>query len=541
MRRSMLVFVCCLAAVFTGLIISGLAEAAPVRGKSAAKELLPAALRNIDIKDDFIPGEGKDAGVIQTITGHAVVARQDLRQAYFAAVGDRLYEKDVLFTLKNSRCRFKMHNEDVVTLGESTRLTITAFADDRNTQEKRSSFGMTKGKAMFYTLRLLKHKQAGMDVATPTAVAGVRGTKFGAEVVEIDESTNVYAFEGAVAVTATATGRTTTLTEGQGVNANIVGLGGTFATPPGVSRQFQLDTSIGPSDAIGLGTDGSAAGTDETPLAANGVDTSTLTQKQNTLTTVSPARPSTRGGYFVGMLSLASSYYVTLISETSQDFDSSNARATAAPSPYFVRVDGTGGSVKQVAELNFNGSVATGLPQPAQRTELGYNAYMEWGSWTQPNPMTILTYNYFFNNKGYYVWGDMTTNDQMSALAAANPVATYSGTAYGTVWSSGGGIDKAPGSFSMAVNFNTRDINNFQVWVGGVNNTGMSGGTGTITGSSFAVTALGNGCVNGTCNTGGSGAANGAFYGPNAEYAGGVWKVTNGLGGYANGMFQGSK
>ena len=536
MRRSMLVFVCCLTAVFIGLILSGYAEAAPGRGRSAAKDLLPAALRNIDIKDDFVVGAGKEAGVIQTITGHAVVARQDLRQAYFAAVGDRLYEKDVLFTLKNSRCRFRMHNEDVVTLGEATRLGITAFVDDRNTQEKRSSFGMTKGKAMFYTLRLLKHKQAGMDVTTPTAVAGVRGTKFGAEVVEIDDSTNVYAFEGAVAVTATATGQTTTLHEGQGVNANIVGLGGTFATPPGVSRQFQLDTSIGPSDAVGLGTQGSAAGTDETPLAANGVDTSALTQNLNTLQMT--GRPTRHDGYFVGMLSSNFTPFAgTYISQTSQDFDSSDARATDGTN--FVSVDGTGGSAKQVAAL-FLGGPATGLPQPMQRTEIGYNAYMEWGSWTQPNLMTYTTYNYFFNNKGYYVWGDMTTDVQMAALAAANLVATYSGTAYGTVWSSGGGTDMT-GTFGTTVNFHTGQLNNFGINVhGGGNTVTLTGGTGDFPGSSsqFQLTG-GTWSVNGG-TTGQAGAASGSVYGAQAQAIGGAWQASGG-GNYAAGIFQGTR
>lgn len=539
MRRFMLVFVCCLAAVFTGLIISGYAEAAPDRGRSAAKNLLPAALRNIDIKDDFVPGAGKEAGVIQTITGHAVVARQDLRQAYFAAVGDRLYEKDVLFTLKNSRCRFRMHNEDVVTLGEVTRLGITAFVDDRNTQEKRSSFGMTKGKAMFYTLRLLKHKQAGMDVTTPTAVAGVRGTKFGAEVVEIDDSTNVYAFEGAVAVTATATGQTTTLTEGQGVNANIVGLGGTFATPPGVSRQFQLDTSIGPSDTVDLGTQGSAASTDETPLATNSVDTSALTQNLNTLQMT--GRPTCHEGYFVGMLSYNSAgwiYFNTLISQTSQDFDSSDARATAG-APNYVRVDGTGGSAKQVAELYVLTYTATGLPQPLQRTELGYNDYMEWGSWTQPNLMNAGGTDYRFDNKGYYVWGDMTTNDQMAALAAANLVATYSGTAYGTMWSAGGGTDMT-GTFGTTVNFHTGQLNNFGINVhGGGNTVTLTGGTGDFPGGSsqFQLTG-GTWSING--GTGDTGAASGSVYGAQAQAIGGAWQA-NGGGNHAAGMFQGTR
>ncbi|MCX5855213.1 MAG: hypothetical protein NTZ24_11725, partial [Deltaproteobacteria bacterium] len=142
MRRAILVFVCCLTVIFTGLILYGHSEAASGRGKSVSGNLLPKALKDLNIKDDFIPYAGKEAGVIKTVVGHVVVTRENMRQAYYAVEGDQLYEKDVLFTLKESRCRFKLHNEDTVTMGENARVGITAFADDRKTQEKRSAFDM---------------------------------------------------------------------------------------------------------------------------------------------------------------------------------------------------------------------------------------------------------------------------------------------------------------------------------------------------------------------------------------------------------------
>jgi hypothetical protein len=115
---------------------------------------------------------------------------------------------------------------------------------------------------------------------------------------------------------------------------------------------------------------------------------------------------------------------------------------------------------------------------------------------------------------------------------------TYSGAAYGTVWSSGGGTDKT-GTFSMGVTFagGTGSISNFNVWVGG--DTGISSGTGSISGSNFTVGG-GTACVNNNC-TSGVGAATGAFYGPNAQHAGGVWQVSVPIYGNANGVFQGSK
>jgi predicted RecA/RadA family phage recombinase len=77
-----------------------------------------------------------------------------------------------------------------------------------------------------------------------------------------------------------------------------------------------------------------------------------------------------------------------------------------------------------------------------------------------------------------------------------------------------------------------------------VGNTGMSSGTGVIVGSNFTVAASqaggGTACVNTQCISG-AGAATGAFYGPNAQHAGGVWQVIVPTYGNANGVFQGSK
>jgi hypothetical protein len=530
--------ICGLAVLSMGLTLYGHAEAAS-RGAGVTKDMLPQELLNITIKDAFIPQSGKEAGVIQTVVGHAVVVQEDMRQAYFAAPGDKLYEKDILFTLKKSRCRFRMHNEDVVTLGETTRLAITAFADDGTTQEKRSSFGMAKGKAMFYTLRLFKHKGASMDVTTPTAVAGVRGTKFGVDVNEADGKTDVFAFEGSIFVTSTVTGETKTLPEGQGITVDAVGLGAPYATPPDVSQQFQRDTGIEREDAIGLGTGGSAGETAAPPMDTGGTDTSTIVQEQNTINIAS--RPVCSDGYFVGMLYSVSgnSYAGTYMSTTPQDFDSSDARAIDDIN--FVRIDGTG-SPEQVAELYVNTYYATGLPQPVQRTELGYNAYMEWGSWTQPISMTDTGSNvYRFDNKGYYVSGDMTTDAQMAALAAANLVATYSGSAYGTFYTNTGGVDMT-GAFSTTVNFHTGQLTNFGFNVaGGGNNAGIAGAGGFFTGGTSQFTITG-GTWNLNGDTAGTYTAHGSVYGAQAQAIGGVWSGSDQLDTQrASGIFQGTR
>ncbi len=185
MRRAIFVFLCCLTVMFTGLILYGPAEAASGRGKSVSLDLLPGELKNLDIRDEFIPSSGKEAGVIQTIIGHMIVAREDLRTAYYAAPGDKLFERDVLFTLKGSKSRFKLIGEDIVTMGENTRMGIKSFQENAQKSAKSSVFTMVKGKAMFYALRLFKHQSNSMVVESPTAVCGVRGTKWGVEIVEL--------------------------------------------------------------------------------------------------------------------------------------------------------------------------------------------------------------------------------------------------------------------------------------------------------------------------------------------------------------------
>jgi hypothetical protein len=252
-------------------------------------------------------------------------------------------------------------------------------------------------------------------------------------------------------------------------------------------------------------------------------------------------RPLRHVGYFVGMLSYEPEpglfiYNRTFMSQELQDFDSTDARAIN--DTLFVRIDGTAGDDKRVVELNAGEGTWTGT-QPMQRTELGYNAYMEWGSWTQPMAMDTGGEIFYFDNKGYYVWGDVTTDAQMAALRAANLVAVYSGSAYGTYWTSTGGADMT-GSFGTTVNFGTGELSGFGFNVsGGGHSASLVGGTGAFIGgtSQFLIndgiwTIVESGDASGT--------ATGSVYGDQAQAIGGVWSM-DGEGSHASGIFQGTR
>ncbi|MEI7636287.1 MAG: FecR family protein [Syntrophus sp. (in: bacteria)] len=298
--------------------MAGVSLAVENRGHGAPTDALPKDLKNVSVKDYFLPGKTKEAGVVQTAIGHVVVASGNLSQAYFAINGDKLYEQDIVFTLKASKCRIKLLNNDVITLGAHTRITVKEVSGDRNAPEKKTNLSMARGQAMFYAIRTLSQKGAAMTVESPTSVAGVRGTKFGMEVTIEGEktigalpllladasddwgrylilaqasriqrlpptgptgptgpvgptgqagptgpniTTTVHGFDGTVTVTSTVDGRTQSVGAGQTVSASPLGMGAIMPTPPQVSQRFQSETNVPPPGGGSSQSSGSNSGT----------------------------------------------------------------------------------------------------------------------------------------------------------------------------------------------------------------------------------------------------------------------------------------
>lgn len=259
--------------------MAGAGLATQNRGRGAPAEALPGELKNISVKDYFLTGNTNEAGVIQMVMGHVVVARGDLRQAYFAANGDKLHEHDIVFTLKTSKCRIKFLNNDIITLGDHTRITVKEVSGSKNKSEKKTSLYIARGKAMFYAIHLLSNKGAIMTVESPTSVVSVLGTKFGMEITAEGEKTieilpliladassdwgnhllfaktnplppsiitMVHGFDGTVSVASIVDGRRQILGAGQTVSVSAKGIEAPSLTPPQVSRHFQSATNVSP-------------------------------------------------------------------------------------------------------------------------------------------------------------------------------------------------------------------------------------------------------------------------------------------------------
>ena len=231
-----------------------------------ALDKMPAELSGVKVQPRFIPLEEKAVGWVQKVVGRAVALHQQLGQAYLAAKGNQAYRQDVFFTLADSRCVIKFTSQDLIALGAQTRLSILEYLDDPSRGEKKTVTKLLKGKALFYVLPLLKYKNRSFRVETPNAVAGVRGTKFGVEVLPAattqaglplllaDASgrtplrlaaaagggvlTRIYSFQGSVRITSILDGASHMLASGQYVDIGPHGMGMPRFMPPGMVNRF---------------------------------------------------------------------------------------------------------------------------------------------------------------------------------------------------------------------------------------------------------------------------------------------------------------
>jgi|GEM_PF-2679478 len=146
----------------------------------------PEALEGVAVGSDYAPSEFKQAGRIERIVGEGrvVVLHRADKKAFYASVEDPVHENDAVYTLGEARCRILLEDKNVVTMAPDSDLIIDEVVLDSAKGEKRSLFEVTRGKAVFYAIRLFRFRDVRLHVKTPTATVGVRGTKFGTEIAE---------------------------------------------------------------------------------------------------------------------------------------------------------------------------------------------------------------------------------------------------------------------------------------------------------------------------------------------------------------------
>ena len=224
----------------------------------------PEALAGISIGSDYVPSDFEQAGRIERIVGdgRVVVLHRADKKAFYASVEDPVHENDAVYTLGGVRCRILLEDKNVVTMAPDSDLLIDEVVLDSAKGEKRSLFEVTRGKAVFYAIRLFRFRDVRLHVKTPTATVGVRGTKFGTEIAEVPSSgkahgrievaslepvrlaqtpagllTRIFVAQGVVGVTSGTVPGSQTLRENEVLEAGPSGLGSVRYDPQAV-RSF---------------------------------------------------------------------------------------------------------------------------------------------------------------------------------------------------------------------------------------------------------------------------------------------------------------
>lgn len=128
------------------------------------------------------------AARVKRIAGDVHVERDGARTP--VKVGDRLAKDDVIFTGADSGAGLTFRDNSRVSVGPNASLAIAKFSFEpgRSGDPVAMQTNLNKGLAAFVSGRVTKRKPGAMQVRTPTAILGVRGTTFiASSSVELDK------------------------------------------------------------------------------------------------------------------------------------------------------------------------------------------------------------------------------------------------------------------------------------------------------------------------------------------------------------------
>ena len=121
-----------------------------------------------------------DIGRVKIASGLAAVERGGKPVA--ATPGLILLKGDILTTGKNGRIGVTFNDNTRFAAGPNSRIAITDFAFNDTTYEGKFLTQVDRGSLAIVSGQIAKSRKDAMRVRTPTALLGVRGTRFVVEV-----------------------------------------------------------------------------------------------------------------------------------------------------------------------------------------------------------------------------------------------------------------------------------------------------------------------------------------------------------------------
>jgi hypothetical protein len=140
---------------------------------------------------------GDDAARVNYLKGNASVARGKVPPAPLS-VGDNLVSGDRVITGKGARIELRLPDGSFLRFDERTTFELVAAVMDKKAQARKVSVTVVLGRTWAKVARFFGRKSR-FELATPTAVAGVRGTTYRMNV-NADTSAVVKVYDGEIEV-----------------------------------------------------------------------------------------------------------------------------------------------------------------------------------------------------------------------------------------------------------------------------------------------------------------------------------------------------
>ena len=122
----------------------------------------------------------KAIGYIKSLDGRATVTHGQF--TYAASLGGAVYQNDMLQTFWGSTMGVTFKDNTRISLGPSSRLTITQFVFSPADERYGFVLKLIDGTMQYLSGLVAKLSPGSMKIETPTATIGVRGTRFLARV-----------------------------------------------------------------------------------------------------------------------------------------------------------------------------------------------------------------------------------------------------------------------------------------------------------------------------------------------------------------------
>ncbi|MCF8092937.1 MAG: FecR family protein [Desulfotignum sp.] len=121
-------------------------------------------------------GQAQFAGMIKNVSGKVDILRQS--KLYPAWIGFRLEDKDIVITGPEGFAGMLFKDDTVITLGPESEFEIDTYIFEPQDQAYYFLFYMEKGSMIYNSGKVGKLSPQSVHLATPSAVVGIRGTRF---------------------------------------------------------------------------------------------------------------------------------------------------------------------------------------------------------------------------------------------------------------------------------------------------------------------------------------------------------------------------